>query len=134
MNTKEWTVEQWVEHGRAWLRAGWTWAPGQIAIEPIEGGDGDVHNIIVSWTVDPGADAVPDMRDPGTRGHALDQVRDACDDPTISVNAGRHGDWLVAARNHEFPKGFVLTWYSTEHEALLAAREAAPDHGGTDHE
>ena len=32
LSPSKWTVEQWVEHGREWLAAGWTWSAGQVAI------------------------------------------------------------------------------------------------------
>jgi hypothetical protein len=97
------THEQAIELGRAWVKAGWKWAPGQVAITWIDDVDMPpivgvvtrvIDGLVVGFAhVDGGfgrlSRIAPDMRDPGTRGHALDH-------------------------------------YDSEVEALLAARKAAP--------
>jgi hypothetical protein len=128
----EWTIEQWVEHGRKWLHAGWEWEPGQIAIASWPDGDEIEYEVcIVPWggyrVLD---NVVPDMRDPGTRGHALDQVRKAWGDYALATGQvddrfpTRPRAWLVTSAQQLYaPLGGYAT---SEHEALLAAREAAP--------
>ena len=138
MSAPTWTIEQWVEHGRAWRSLGW--APASISWAAILiGKRGDTHcaystsgllrsdgtvysDYFVEW--------VPDMRDPGTRGHALAQVRDAWDEPflfTSVVDDGEDFDddalqWTVTGPE----QGPGIDFYPSEAEALLAAREAAP--------
>ena len=123
--TAEWTIEQWVEHGRKWVRAGWTWAPGQIAIASWPNGDETEYEIcIVPWGGFKVLDnVVPDLRNPGTRGHALDQVREAWNRPSISTKHHPVLGWIVKDGADDFLKSVAC---DTEHEALLAAREAAP--------
>lgn len=146
MSVSEWTIEQWVEHGREWLAAGWTWAPGQVAILP------NLHTAVVSRVAEgrpmftetlpvgngeltyieyygqPTAfdsDAVPDMRDAGTRGHALDQVRKAWGSP--GMHPARDGQlWLIRDCGGGLIEGPHGTAFFCEAEALLAARRAAP--------
>jgi hypothetical protein len=98
---KEWTAEEAIAHGREWLAVGWVWEPGQACCL----GDGAAYT------------KAPDMRNPGTRGHALAQVREAWDNPRLFVEWVGDG-WRVMGGT----LGAVAT---TESEALLAARRAA---------
>jgi len=124
-----WTTEQWVEHGRAWRALGW--APSSVSWAAILIGmrgdtcsaystsgllrpDGTVYSDYwVEW--------VPDMRDPGTRGHALALVREAWGDEFAQAIHDGSGWRLVGALEYHGLYGFP-----SEAEALLAAREAAP--------
>ena len=127
----KWTVEQWVEHGREWLAAGWTWSAGQIAIAswPEDDGSVEYERCIVPWggfrVLD---NVVPDMRDAGTRGHALALVQvEWGENCTIDINhVDDDGDAAVqvfVARAGEF---LCYPCEPTIHEALLAARKSAP--------
>jgi len=69
--------------------------------------------------------AFPDPRNAGTRGHMLDQVREAWCDPYAHTMASGGGSTGVALRWSCWV-GLADFGGSTEHEALLAAREAAP--------
>lgn len=83
--------EEAVEVGLAWVAAGWLWAPGQVVlyakrsararptaiVEEVIDGRPYTYKI-PGWARD-GAryllnDFVPDLRDPGTRGHAREQM------------------------------------------------------------
>ena len=126
------TTAEAIAHGRQWLAAGWTWMPGQVIL--IVAGDGSAVRAVVCALYDGrpvhvahygggpllGARGVcvPDMRDPGTRGHDLAQVREAWDNPRLFVEWVGDG-WRVMGGT----LGAVAT---TESEALLAARRAAP--------
>ena len=126
-----WTTEQWVEHGRAWRALGW--APSSVSWAAILIGmrgdtcsaystsgllrpDGTVYSdYFVEW--------VPDMRDPGTLGHALALVREVWGSSSISVRwCESMGEWCC---EDDVENGWRF-WRASEAEALLAAREAAP--------
>jgi len=127
MSAPTWTIEQWVEHGRAWRSLGW--APSSGSWGSILIGrrgdytskhgaslrqDGTVYSdYFVEW--------VPDMRDPGTRGHALALVREAWGDEFAQAIHDGSGWRLVGALEYRGLYGFP-----SEAVALLAAREAAP--------
>ena len=144
MSASTWTIEQWVEHGRRWLAAGWTWKRGQIAL--AEDDDGRWRTLVVTgvaanarplcYGAPMPSGAVPDLRDPGTRGHALALVRELWKCPDARAEHPPDGwrivgrlDWLnpprlSASAGHTYVLG--IPGAPTEHEALLAAREAAP--------
>jgi len=144
-NAPEWTTEQWVEHGRAWVRAGlWTWAPGQVAFALSLRGcfsiiitdvDGDgvathgtgthLHGVLG------GLELVPDMRDPGTRGHALEQIwNDRTTSVQLSCESTHDGIYdasiLVETDDDYFRFGSPgVTRAEAIAPTLLAARRAA---------
>ena len=98
---RDWTTAEAIAHGRKWLAAGWAWKRGQIVLVTLRdqrayaqgvvtsiGDDGEIEEILhfdggfgVGWGV------VPDLRDPGTRGHALDQVRAAWGDEGMDTES-----------------------------------------------
>lgn len=129
-DASEWTIEQWVAHGRKWIVAGLQWRRGMwwIGVRKSDGHLSDKGMCYVDGDsgVNDAWEAVPDMRNPGTRGHALAQVRARLGCP--SLRCGHTGGWgpdwntwLVdnpPGRGH----GCVLAGEgTTEHEALLAA-------------
>lgn len=131
------TLDEAIEHGRAWVAAGWTWAQGQAVLFITDDGvtEGwiwphDTHRLRIDGPVCVGVEIVPDMRDRGTLGHALGQVCDAWDDHDLSpgrvdANAPKHrGYWFVTSWQQLYRP--VAGYALTKAEALLAARRAAP--------
>ena len=130
MNTK-----QAIEHGRRWLAAGWTWKPGQVAIAMDSSGEWSqvlITNVSPDGSplshVRPRPNAVPDMRDDGTLGHALGQVREAwacawCSEVWTTYTGD--GRWFVW-RSVPMSADEVIAGGRSRAVALLAAREAAP--------
>lgn len=133
---KHWTSKEALAHGRKWLEegAGWAWKRGQVAL--LTSG---LSAVVVrvndrGWPMACGTtpliDGVPDFRDSGTRGHALDQVREALGDPNVSVaKSGRAWVLLSTGLCSPWPCNRqgrrVRAEAHTESEALLAARRAA---------
>jgi len=135
-------IEQAIEHGRAWVAAGWIWERGQVA---IANDNGVWRDYVVVRVIDgrPAVcfglmlphDTVPDMRNRGTLGHALGQVRDAWgspglyvahDEPSLLRRGGpNHGQKLWRLLGLGSGR-LVDERYASEAEALLAARRAAP--------
>lgn len=124
----EMTREEAISIGRAWPE--WQWALGQALID-VDGDEGLVIRIVgrrlrvaygcydaLTW--EQAWECVPDLRDPGTRGHALAQVRAAWGDEYAHTCGNEHG-WLVLGLDDS-----VLGEGPTEVEALLDARRAAP--------
>ena len=84
---RDWTTEEAIAHGRRRLMAGWKWAPGQVIFVVLDDGTA-LHGVVCAIYrgrpvhvahYDGGSfsaigEYVPDLRDPGTRGHALAQV------------------------------------------------------------
>jgi len=136
-------VNQAIEHGRRWIAAGWKWAPGQVVIwfdtdgelcRRIVYGVGSNGLQLPTFGVGFPQNAVPDMRDDGTRGHALGQVREAWGSPGMYAahdepSLLRRGDpdpgeklWRVRGLGSG---KLVDQRFASESEALLAARKAA---------
>ena len=130
---RDWTTEEAIAHGRQWLAAGWTWMPGQVIL--IVAGDGSAVRTVVCALYDGrpvhvahygggpllGARGVcaPDMRDPGTRGHALAQVRAAWGDEGMGTESDGM-TWAITDGNLDH-----VAEGDTESETLLAALRAA---------
>lgn len=144
------TLDDAIEHGRAWVAAGWTWAPGQVAISWVDGLERHACiGVVTAITHDgsiigfahiggghgPLPMMVPDLRDRGTLGHALGQVRDAWGDRHLHVVPWKcrrpvnpefsHKVGFYLCRIGGAPLDCARVGYS-EAEALLAARRAAP--------
>lgn len=105
----------------------WRWMPGMLIAA-----DDDIDRVCIAWEDgmlecrdieiigDQIADVLPDLDDPATLGCLLALVRQAWDEPTLFVQA--YGSiWSVCNED-----GDLLTDYSTESLALVAALEAAP--------
>ena len=138
---RDWTTAEAIAHGRQWLAAGWIWMPGQVILIVV--GDGSAVRTVVCALYDGrpvhvahygggpllGARGVcaPDMRDPGTRGHDLYQVRAMPGVWALDINEEDvdNGDELpfrvrVWGGSNSSHSGGSLS------EVLLAARMAAP--------
>lgn len=122
------TLDEAIDHGRAWVDAGWTWAQCQAVLfisddGVTEGwiGPHDTHRLRIDGPVWVGVEIVPDLRNRGTLGHALGQVRDA---------------WGMPLDIEEFYTKFEVTLTDGDDarsfrggslaSALLSARRAAP--------
>lgn len=73
-------------------------------------------------------DVVPDLRDPGTKGHAVAQLRQRTEDPGLTINSRHRTHMLGLAPT-------ALQWWAdgstaycdTEEEAIVAAFEATKE-------
>lgn len=138
-------IREAFERGREAVAIGWAWATGQRALDLL-GPNKVATGVIASlWNLpgEPGhlqplgflrddrrgcsvgvrkGIIVPDFRDPGTRGHLLDQVRKAYGCPNASVYfVETLGEWCCELPMPNGPRFHRLT----ETGALLAARKAA---------
>jgi hypothetical protein len=129
--------------GARWIAAGGGWWPGMLVRGHRTGlgcrlttsdpsrlwwesptGDGWVYSVD-GWESDNHAPPWPDLRDPATRGAALEVVRERRKDPLAWM------DWLQTPSGLEWYVnlgGHGGGWFAgcTEAEALVAALEAAP--------
>jgi hypothetical protein len=145
------SIDEAIAHGRAWVEAGWAWAPGQVAITWIDDMGmppiiGVVTRVLDGTVVgfahaDDGVGRLsriaPDMRDPGTRGHALDQVLASRGSECVyllDTDTRVFGGWCAELRLWEGDLSIGDECFEADGEtravaearALLAARKAAP--------
>ena len=132
MSESEWTDEQARMLGLSWVELG-ELAPGMLLLDAMDGsvlgfytgrcGDlvGFARGSEIHWWDD--HHVAPDFRDPGTRGHVLEQVRKAWGDALAAV-VFDDGEWWLVTQGEHRPLG--LDEDATEPGAMLAAMEAAP--------
>lgn len=125
----EWTLDQWVAHGREWIAAGWDPRDAKggpaLFMAALVSRDGHVRLANADGALVNGSysEVVPYLADAGTRGHALDQVRLAWDEPRANLDYDDGQWWLnTDGQRHRLP----VCGPDAEHEALLAARRSAP--------
>lgn len=121
-------------HGEEWLKLGWVWALGQVILmrSEVDGAhwytqalvvevsngrpSGAVHMDGRGFGIE--GDVVPDLRDPGTRGHGEDQTRAAMRDDRGYVRPWGDGFGWASSTNMSWPVR------RTRSAAMIAARKA----------
>jgi hypothetical protein len=116
--------ERWIKAGGGWLVDGGfaRWDDGALASQRLDGAPpGDEGRPTREWW--------PDLRDPATKGAALEVVRGRLSDATahlVPPSPRQPGDvWTLWGRGRD-GRGQCFCFESTEEAALVAALEAVP--------
>lgn len=73
-------------------------------------------------------DVVPDLRDPGTKGHAVAQLRERTGDPGLTINSRHRTHMLgLAPTALQWWADGSTTYSDTEEEAIVAAFKATKE-------
>lgn len=142
----DWTDAEALAFGLRWLNDDmWDWSVGQRLVDDaghawfvtsvvitgnvwlVEARNMDGERLVVGEMISC-HQLAPDFRDPATRGHALEQLREAWSAPELHIQGHEHEGWWAYAEAGQYLRDAngerVFPQGQCESEAMLAAMEA----------